>query len=210
MTKIKAVIYDLDGVLIDSRAANAAFYNQILRNFGMPDITPQQLTQAQFLTSQQAVDLLFQGTPYKAAAQEYQKQVDNTTFLPLITLEPHVKETLTRLRPAYGTALATNRGRSLPLVLDSLQLTAFFDVIVSSSDVVNPKPHPESLQIILRHFGINRREALYIGDAEADRVLAARAGVPFLAYKNPELKALRHLRDHAELWQILSEWPPCC
>jgi phosphoglycolate phosphatase len=209
MVRIKAVIYDLDGVLIDSRAANAAFYNQILRSFGMPDITPEQLRQAQFLTSKETIDLLFQGTPYKAAAQEYHKNVDNNPFLPLITLEPHVKETLKRLRAAYGTAIATNRGRSLPLVLESLGLATFFDVIVSSLDVVNPKPHPESLWVILRHFGIDPQEALYIGDAEADRVLAARAGVPFLAYKNSELKALHHLRDHSELWQILSEWPQC-
>ncbi|MDI6854665.1 MAG: HAD-IA family hydrolase [Deltaproteobacteria bacterium] len=207
MAAIKAIIYDLDGVLIDSRAANAAFYNQILRNFGMPDITPEQLRQAQFLTSKEAVDLLFQGTPYQAAAQDYQSKVDNRPFLPLISLEPNVKETLARLRPAYGTAIATNRGRSLTLVLESLGLAAFFDVVVSSLDVVNPKPHPESLRLILRHFGINPQEAVYIGDAEADRSLAAGAGVPFLAYKNTDLEALYHLQDHTELHQILANWP---
>jgi phosphoglycolate phosphatase len=204
MNRIKAIIYDCDGVLIDSRQANEAFYNHILRHFNLPDITPEQLTQAQFLTSQEAIDLLFQGTPYRAAAQEYQKTVDNNPFLPLIVLEPHVKETLTRLRPAYKTAIATNRGRSLPLVLERLGLGEFFDVIIASVDVTHPKPHPESLQMILQHFQVASGEALYIGDTEVDRVMAVRAGVAFIAYKNPDLVAMHHLRDHLELWQILS------
>jgi len=206
MAGIKAVIYDCDGVLIDSRQANEAFYNQILRHFGMPDITPEQMDQAQFLTSRAAIDLLFQGSPYRAAAQEYQTTVDNVPFLPLIRPEPHVKETLTRLRPGYGTAIATNRGRSLSPVLERLGLAALFDLIVSSLDVLNPKPHPESLQVILRHFGIGPSEALYIGDTEVDMVLASRAGVPFIAYKNPGLKARRHIRDHLELLELLPAW----
>lgn len=205
MARIKAVIYDCDGVLIDSRRANEAFYNQILRHFGLPAITPEQLNQAQFLTSREALDLLFRGTPYQAAARDYQKAVDNRPFLPLITLEPHIKETLTWLRPAYGLAIATNRGRSLPLVLERLGLAHFFDLIVSSLDVVNPKPHPESLRLILQHFRLAPREALYIGDAAVDQTLAAWAGVPFLAYKNPQLQAVHHLRDHSDLRQILSE-----
>ncbi len=205
MNRIKVIIYDCDGVLIDSRQANEAFYNHILRRFGLPDITPEQLTQAQFLTSQEALDLLFAETSWLAAAQAYQKTVDNTPFLPLIKLEPNIKEILVRLRPSYYTAIATNRGRSLPLVLDRWGLADLFDLTVSSLDITHPKPHPESLQIILHHFGIDPEEALYIGDAEVDRQVAARAGVPFIAYKNPDLEAPYHLQDHLELLPVLAE-----
>ncbi len=204
MRRTKIIIYDCDGVLIDSRRANEAFYNHILQRFGLPEITSEQLTQAQSLTSQEALVLLFGHTPWLHAAQDYAKAVDNTPFLPLITLEPHVRETLAWLRPSYGTAIATNRGRSLPLVLEYLGLTELFDLIVSSLNVGHPKPHPESLRVILRHFGIYPQEALYIGDAEVDRRMAAQAQVPFIAYKNPELEALYHLRDHLELLNILT------
>jgi phosphoglycolate phosphatase len=203
MEKIKAVIYDLDGVLIDSRRANEAFYNQILRRFGRPDITPEQLTRAQFLTSLEAVTLLFAGTPWLDAALAYQKTVDNEPLLPLISVEPGVKEVLGRLRPTHRLAIATNRGRSLPLVLERLGLAEFFEMVISSLNITHPKPHPECLQVILRHFGLEPREGLYVGDAEVDRQVAARAGVPFAAYKNPRLAAAYHLPDHWSLLEIL-------
>jgi phosphoglycolate phosphatase len=203
MEKIKAAIYDLDGVLIDSRRANEAFYNQVLRRFGRPDITPEQLAQAQFLTSPEAVTLLFAGTPWLDAALAYHKTVDNEPFLPLITLEAGVKETLARLRSSHLLAIATNRGRSLPLVLERLGLAEFFQMVVSSLDVTHPKPHPESLQMILGRFGLECEQALYVGDTEVDRRLAAHAGVPFAAYKNPGLAAAWHLPDHWSIMEIL-------
>lgn len=204
MNRIKVIIYDCDGVLIDSRRANEAFYNHILQRFGLPAITPEQLAQAQFLTSREVLNRLFAGTPWLQEAQDYLKSVDNSPFLPLITVEPHIKEVLARLSPFYGTAIATNRGRSLPLVLEHLGLADLFDMVVSSADVSHPKPHPEILWIILDHFGVKAREALYIGDAEVDRQMADRAGVPFAAYKNPELAALYHLQDHRDLQEILT------
>lgn len=204
MPRTKAVIYDCDGVLIDSRRANQAFYNHILQRFGLPEITPAQLTRAQFLTSRETIHLLFAGTSWLDQALEYQEAVDNTPFLPFLSLEPHIKETLAALRPSHHTAIATNRGRSLPLVLERLGLTEFFDLTISSLDINHPKPHPECLLLILQHFSIEPQEALYIGDAEVDRRVAARAGVPFIAYKNPALKALHHLEDHLTILQILA------
>jgi HAD superfamily hydrolase (TIGR01509 family) len=203
MAGIRVIIYDCDGVLIDSRRANQAFYNHILRRFGQPEITPAQLTQAQFLTSREAIHLLFAGSPWLAQAQTYQETLDNAPFLPLLSLEPHIKETLSALRPSHRTAIATNRGRSLPLVLDRLGLAEFFDLTISSLDITHPKPHPECLLTIIKHFGIQPQEALYIGDAEVDRQVAAKAKVPFIAYKNPDLAAAYHLSDHLGLLAIL-------
>jgi HAD superfamily hydrolase (TIGR01509 family) len=200
---IKIVIYDCDGVLIDSRRANAAFYNHILANFGLPPLSPQQLEVVQFSTAQDAVDFLFQGTPWRGMAQNYQRAMDNRPFLPLLRLEPHVREALAALRPAYRTAIATNRGKSLPLVLQELDLADLFDLTVNSYDVANHKPHPECLLKILEHFRLAPREAVYIGDAPVDLLASRRAGVTFVAYKNPDLEAGYHLQDHLELLKIL-------
>ncbi len=201
--KPSLIIYDCDGVLIDSRRSNETFYNHILTHFGLPPLTPEQLDLVHAATAKEAVDFLFSGTPWLAAAQDFQRRIDNAPFLALIRPEPYIREVLARLRPAYRTAIATNRGKSLPLVLETLELNGLFDLTVSCYDVTHPKPHPECLQKILQHFQVSPDEALYIGDSEVDRLVAKAAGVPLAAYKNPGLQACYHLQDHRDLLKIL-------
>ena len=159
------IIYDCDGVLVDSREANRAFYNHILDRFGLGPLTEAQLAVAHVSTAQGAIDYLFQGHPGREEAQDYQRTINNDPFLPLIRLEPNIREVLVRLRSRYLTAIATNRGKSLPLVLRNLGLEGLFDLTVSAYDVTRPKPHPECLEKILLHFRLEPEAALYIGDA---------------------------------------------
>ena len=160
---LQLIIYDCDGVLIDSRESNQAFYNHILARFGLGPLTEAQLAVVHVSTAQGAIDFLFQGHPGREEAQAYQKTINNDPFLPLIRLEPHIREVLIRLRSRYLTAIATNRGKSLPLVLRNLGLDDLFDLTVSAYDVTRPKPHPECLEKILTHFRLEPEAALYIG-----------------------------------------------
>lgn len=199
----QVIIYDCDGVLIDSRESNGAFYNHILAHFGLPPLNEKQLEVVHVSTAQGAIDYLFQGQPALEEAQAYQRTINNDPFLALLRLEPHIQEVLARLRRRYRTAIATNRGKSLSLVLKTLDIDDCFDLTVSAHDVTRPKPHPEGLWKILAHFRAEPEAALYIGDAALDMEVAAAAGVPFGAYKNPELKARYHLQDHRDLLKIL-------
>jgi HAD superfamily hydrolase (TIGR01509 family) len=202
------IIYDCDGVLIDSRDSNEAFYNHILAHFGLPAMDPGQLEAVHVSTSEAAIDYLFAGSPFLTEAQAYQRTVDNRSFICMLRLEPHVRETLRQLRPRYFTAIATNRGRSLPLVLKYLGLEDLFDLTVSSYEVTHPKPHPECLWKILNHFRLEPPQAWYVGDSEVDRLVALEAGVPFVAYKNPGLSAPFHIQDHLELLELLGAKRP--
>ena len=199
----RVIIYDCDGVLIDSRESNRAFYDHILERFGLPPLTETQLGVVHVRTAQGAIDFLFQGHPSWEEAQAYQKTINNDPFLSLIRLEPHIREVLRRLRPRHRTAIATNRGKSLPLVLSNLGLADLFDLTVSAYDVTWPKPHPECLLRILNHFRLEPEAALYIGDSPVDQEVAAAAGVPFAAYKNPGIKARYHLQSHLDLLAVL-------
>jgi HAD superfamily hydrolase (TIGR01509 family) len=207
LAAVKVIIYDCDGVLIDSRRANAAFYNHLLETFGLGPISPRQLDFVLSSTGSEAVDFLFDGSPRRAEAQDYQRAIDNRPFLPLLRLEPHIRKVLAALRPAYHTAIATNRGKSLPLVLKELGLEGLFEMTVGSYDVAIPKPHPECLLKILEHFRLEPAEAVYIGDAPVDLLVSRQAGVIFVAYKNPGLEADYHLQDHRDLLEILPDLP---
>jgi phosphoglycolate phosphatase len=199
----QVIIYDCDGVLIDSRESNRAYYNHILGRFGLPPLTEAQLEVVHVSTAQGAIDHLFKGHPGWEEAQVYQRTINNDPFLALLRPEPHIREVLGRLRSRYRTAIATNRGKSLSLVLKHLGLADLFDLTISAYDVSRPKPHPESLLKIFDHFRTEPEGALYIGDAALDQEVAAAAGVPFAAYKNPGLQACYHLQDHFDLLEIL-------
>lgn len=200
---LRVIIYDCDGVLVDSRESNRAFYNHILDRFGLDPLTEAQLAVVHISTAQGAINYLFQGHPSREEAQAYQQTINNAPFLPLIRLEPNIREVLIRLRSRYLTAIATNRGKSLPLVLRTLGLDDLFDLTVSAYDVTRPKPHPECLVKILTLFRLEPEAALYIGDAALDQEVAAAAGVPFAAYKNPGLTAHYHLQSHLDLLPLL-------
>ena len=186
---LQMIIYDCDGVLIDSRESNQAFYNHILARFGLGPLTEAQLEVVHVSTAQGAIDFLFQGHPSREAAQAYQQTINNDPFLPLIRLEPNIREVLIRLRSRYLTAIATNRGKSLPLVLRNLGLDDLFDLTVSAYDVSRPKPHPECLEKILTHFRLEPEAALYIGDAALDQEVAAAAGSALRGLQKPRAES---------------------
>ena len=91
----------------------------------------------------------------------------------------------------------------MPLIINEHRLGDLFDMIVTTLDVKNPKPDPECLFKILRHFKAESNEALYIGDSEIDRLVSEGANVHFASYKNPHLKASYHFSDHMDLLKVL-------
>ena len=92
--QIKAIIYDCDGVLIDSRESNEAYYNHILEHFGQPPLTEEHLRMIQFLTAGDVMGLIFADTGLLDDALAYEKTLDNDRFIPLIHVEPNTREVL--------------------------------------------------------------------------------------------------------------------
>ena len=80
--QIKAIIYDCDGVLIDSRDSNEAYYNHILEHFGQPPLTVEHLRMIQFLTAGEVMALIFDGTSLLVDALTFEKTLDNDRFYP--------------------------------------------------------------------------------------------------------------------------------
>ena len=114
-------------------------------------------------------------------------------------IEPHLRATLAMLRASHLTAVATNRTTTISFILKQFELGDLFDMVVTALDVEHPKPHPESLLKILYEFDLNPDEAVYVGDSLVDQIAAESADMPFLAYRNPSLKATLHIDSLDEL-----------
>ena len=206
LKNVRAVIFDCDGVMFDSRQANIHFYNHLLCRFGLPPMTEDKIDYVHMHTADESIRRIFEGTPYVEEAQAYRWEVDYTPFIRDMIMEPGLEKVLQALKPAFGLAVATNRSNTIGRVLEMNGLERYFDIVVSSLDVKNPKPHPESLLKILRFFSILPYQALYVGDSSVDWETASAASVPFAAYKNRALDADFHADRMTDILRILEQF----
>jgi HAD superfamily hydrolase (TIGR01549 family) len=200
---VKLVIFDCDGVLLDSRAANAAFYNVILARFDKGPLTEEQLTYVHSHTVHESLEYLFREDGLLQQAERFWQEMDYEPIVGLLRLQPGLIECLETLCTRYRTAIATSRTHTMHEVLRKFGLQRYFELVITSLDVRHPKPHPESLNRIISHFETSAREACYIGDSVVDLETARRANVPFVAYRNRALEADHHLSDFFELIPLL-------
>lgn len=176
------VILDCDGVLFDSSAANVAFYNAILERMGCPPLDAEGERRAHWMGSPELLALLFAHDPEQhAAARTIARELDYTPYLRLMAPVPQLVPTLTWLKARGSTALATNRGSTIPQLLEHFALGAYFDFVVGLHDVARPKPAPDMLLRCLEHFALEPARAVYVGDSATDRAAAHAAAIDFIA-----------------------------
>ena len=204
MDRTRAVIFDCDGVMFDTRDANTAYYNTILTRFDRPTLTGDQFEYVHMHTVDESLQHLFPDDPETLArATAYRHEVSYRPFFHKMKMEPDLRALLSWLRPAYRTAVATNRLDTMNRVLDVHGLTEDFDLVVCASDVPRPKPHPDPLLRVCDVFGLQPDQAIYIGDSKVDEMAAKAAGMPFAAYDNQALEADFHVRRLMRIREIL-------
>ncbi len=203
MKDFKVVAFDCDGVLFDTERANWAYYNHILRHFGKPAMTPEQFAYAHQHTLNESIAYLFNDAEGIAAVYDYRETMDYGAFLKLLKVEPYLVQLLTKIRPELKTAIATNRSDTMDRLLTEFELSDYFDLVVTSFDIRNPKPHPDSLFKILDYFDIESHQALYIGDSQVDAEAARAAKIPFVAFRNETLPTEYHIENLKQLEEIL-------
>jgi HAD superfamily hydrolase (TIGR01549 family) len=200
---LKVVAFDCDGVMFDSSKSNRAYYDHILAHFERPPMTDEQFVYAHMHTVNEALAHLFDDRGTLEQVLQYCRKLSYMPFIRHMVIEPHLKDVLARLRPVYYTAIATNRTNTMAHVLEEHGLTDAFDKVVTAGDVRRAKPDPEQLLVILAHFQIDSGQMLYIGDSPLDAMAAQQAGVPFVAFGNPELEAQVHIQNLRQIMDLL-------
>lgn len=195
------VIFDCDGVMIDSRAANDEYYNRVLTHFNLPPMTPEQEAYSFMSTSRQA--LLRMLPPHLHDQLDYVvSEVVNyrRDIVPLLRLQPGFREFTDDLH-ARGVRMAidTNRiTRGIQTVLDFFALPPYFDPVVAA-DNVTPKPSPEGARRICAAWKLPPEEVLFVGDSEHDKAAAQGAGTVFAAFNGGALQGRITAADFADL-----------
>ena len=204
MNSIQAVVFDCDGVLFDTEAANRVYYSRILQQFGQPGVTDEQFTFIHMHTVADSIEYLFPDADLRTEAHEFRRSMDYGSYLQYLVMEPHLIALLEKLRPRIKTAIATNRSDTMDRLLAEFRLDGYFDLVVTASDVERPKPHPDVLLKVLDFFELSSDRTIYVGDSKLDELAAEAAGIPLVAYRNRNLSADFHIDTLKDLEALLN------
>jgi sugar-phosphatase len=175
----KAVIYDMDGVLIDSEPLWIRTEIEILGKLGFP-ITHEMCAKHMGLRTSEVVDLYYDKRPWKGKSKEETVSDILNRVTELILTEGEALEGVessVRYFRSLGLkiALASSSAMSLiETVLKKLELSNVFEVVNSAEHLEYGKPHPEIFIQTAKDLGIKPGECLVIEDS-FNGVLAAKA-----------------------------------
>jgi HAD superfamily hydrolase (TIGR01509 family) len=196
----EGVLFDLDGVLVDSLPAWHAALNALRRGLGLGEV-PMAEFEPRF--GQSVVDDAAHFFSNRLAPDELSRRY-NTAFPSVLHMasrtEPDLDHTLETLRRAgMRLAVTTNSPRETAVaLLEAVRVASFFDRIVTADDVMNPKPAPDMLLVACEAIGTTPERVVLIGDSPTDVVAARAAGIHVVSYRtNAAAKRIDSLAEFA-------------
>lgn len=209
---VRAVVFDLDGTLIDSMPLVMRAFAHALRPF-RPELGVDDIFQR--LGGPPARTLLeLTGDETKAA--EALRRLETFGFENGALVQPFagMRDMLDGLqRGGLKLAVWTGRDRETTrAILLAHDLERYFSIVVCGDDLPTHKPHPEGMTVILDHLDLEPDQALYAGDADADVLGGAGAGVPTILITHGRAvdttvtgKALRQVDQPSEAYALIGE-----
>lgn len=182
---IKAIIFDSDGTLLDTRQLIFEGYKTVLLNNGLLHLAnDQHIRQRLGKPTKQTFEQIIEGHNIEITAEDLARQLDDVqdNLVSLIKPYPHTKELLESWRgrgvklclftSGYGYMLERN---FVAAGIDDYR--SLFDAIVSADDGLAFKPEPDAINELLRQVGVQPNDALVVGDHAYDIIAGSRARV---------------------------------
>lgn len=197
--KISLIVFDLDGVLIDSKLVHWKSLNLALEEFGFKPISYEDhIGKYDGLSTRAKLDILgiLDGADrlFDAKQKYTWEQFEN-----LEEDQDLIRMFDSLLVSGYHLAVASNCIReTLELLLDKLGILDYIDLTVSNEDVSYGKPHPSMYWHCMSHFGTLPEETLIIEDSPVGLEAAEKSGAHVLRVKSRKDLSLNMVIDTVE------------
>ena len=202
--RIKAVIFDLDGTLIDSSEGIVEAFNYALKQFNLP---------------QQPHDKIAPmiGFPLESMFQELigiskpeMKNAFRTKAMETVVEASRplggVNEVVGSLfNSGYKMGIATTKIRAhIDGILEKLEWEEFFTAVIGGDEVMQVKPHPEQFEHLLKKMNCGAESSVVVGDTINDILAARQLGITEIAVRSPYGNSIQvqQLRPHFFLEDI--------
>lgn len=189
---LKAILFDLDGTLVEAKEWHYEALNRALRLFGFEISREDHLHIFDGLSTRQKLELLTAMEGFPASLydivfklkQEFTFEEIKQKCKPLDNVQSTLKELKQR---GYKIALASNSiRRSIDLMLYHSGIDQYFDAVISNQDVVKAKPDPEIYLKAMEALKLKPEECIAVEDNEKGLTSARLAGVRTVAVSSPQ------------------------
>ncbi len=200
---VKAVLFDLDGVLIDSYRAWFHQFNDTLLHFGYKPISEEIFRKHWGQSTEEDVRIFMPERTVTEVRKHFAKHFDE--YVSYLEVNPSARGFLKKLRAMrLRLGCVTNSHRTIvKKILIDTRLEEFFQVVITADDVKNPKPAPDMLLKACRRLGVVPQETIFLGDTKTDIQAGKRAGCVVIGYKMESDIQVRNLKEFLELIEKL-------
>jgi len=177
---MKALIFDVNGVLTDDLTIHVDVYDQVFRRYGITN-GGQLIRENIYLSTKGKVEFVLKengradlsaDSLVKEKAELFEQTIEGRDIL-----FPEVREVIPKLAGKYILGIVTSQIRRQLEASFPLEVLKYFPVIITQEDAKRPKPDPESLLLAARRLSLEPRDCGYIGDTSEDIEAAHRAGM---------------------------------
>jgi HAD superfamily hydrolase (TIGR01509 family) len=190
---IKLIIFDLDGVLIDTKNIHFESLNDAIVKYQPECVIPWEEHLGKFdgLKTNQKLDILTKEKNLDSNLHNLiwlEKQKLTIERLTETVPSKHIVELFKNLsKDGYKIACCSNSIRKTVLtVLSKLQIIEFFDIIISNEDVINSKPHPEMYWTCISKMKCLPEQTLIIEDSPYGLLAASRSHSKIMRVSSPD------------------------
>jgi len=183
---MKALIFDMDGVLVDVSNSYRLAIKETAKFFTKKDVTDEEIQEIKNLggynNDWDATEAIIEKRNEKVSMAEiidkFQEYYKGKKFDGFIQNETWLlkRELLTELKKEFRLGIVTGRPREeAEFALKHNNMEEFFDVMIAMEDMEEEKPNPLLLTIALEQLGC--KEGYYVGDVVDDMIMAQNVGV---------------------------------
>lgn len=207
MGKIKAIIFDMDGVLIEAKGWHYEALNRALQIFGMEISRYDHLVTYDGLPTKKKLEMLTSERGLPKGLHSFINDMKQQYTMEIVYAECkprfYHEYALSRLKnDGYNMAVCSNSIRNtIEVMMQKASLEQYIDFYISNQDVLNGKPNPEMYNKAIQRLGLAPKECIIVEDNENGIKAARASGANVMIVDSVEDVNYENIKKHIALFE---------